>query len=203
MNKFVVFIKELNELLKQRKQVILAIDGECASLKTTLAQVLETVYGAGVIHCDNFFLPPDLRTPERFEEAGGNIDYIRLKEEVIDKLNQKEEITYQPFDCHAMRFADEVCVKKAKLMIVEGAYAMHPQLGKYYDMALFLSAKESERIKRISARGQSAEHFINRWIPLENRYFEVFHIRKRADFLIDTTDITNLAETIIECSMPN
>lgn len=196
ISKIESFLKELNEVYMQNKCIVLAIDGECASLKTTLAQALQQKYHAGVIHCDDFFLPPELRTSERLEEPGGNIDYIRLKKTVIDKLKNDEAIEYRPFDCHAMQFAEPVLVQNTKFIIVEGAYAMHPYLGKYYDISIFLSATEAARIQRISARGQDVERFITRWIPLENKYFQEFGIRELADWVVDTTMIQNLKEII-------
>lgn len=191
-----IFLKELNKKLLQKSKIVLAIDGECASLKTTVAQALQEMYGAGVIHCDDFFLPPELRTLERFEEPGGNIDYIRMKKDVIDKLKGLGAIEYRPFDCHSMKFADPVSVPDAKLMIVEGAYAMHPHFGKYYALSLFLYADKVERLRRIDARGQDVEMFINRWIPLENRYFEAYEIKEQADYKVDTTDVPGIAECI-------
>lgn len=182
-----ILLKELNNQLLHKEKVVLAVDGECASLKSTLAQALQLKFNAGVIHCDDFYLPAELRTQERLAEPGGNIDYVRMKKEVIDKLKQDEVIKYRPFDCHTMKLADAVCVPDARLMIVEGAYSMHPYFGTYYDMSLFLYAKEDERLRRIAKRGQDVERFQNRWIPLENRYFDVYRIRDRADYVIDTT----------------
>lgn len=193
-----IFLKELNTKLKQRHNLILAIDGECASLKSTLALALQKKLGAGVVHCDNFYLPAELRTPERLSEAGGNIDYVRMKSEVVEKLKEPGEITYQPFDCHLMKLADAVSVQDARLMIVEGAYAMHPYFGRYYDMSLFLCAAMEERLQRIAKRGQDTERFRERWIPLENRYFDAYKIRERADYIIDTTDISGLENMIRE-----
>lgn len=182
------FLDELNKKLAQKDKIVLAVEGECASLKTTLAQALQEKLGAGVIHCDDFFLPSELRTPERFTEPGGNIDYVRMKEEVIDKLRASEIIKYRPFDCHSMEFANVISIPNAKLMIVEGAYAMHPYFDRYYDMSLFLCAAKEERIRRIVARGQNAEIFLKRWIPLENRYFEAYELKDRVDYIIDTTE---------------
>ena len=45
---------------------IIAIDGRCAAGKTTLAARLAKELGGDVIHMDDFFLPLELRTEERF-----------------------------------------------------------------------------------------------------------------------------------------
>ena len=47
---------------------VIAIDGRCASGKSTLAQQLAGLTGAGIIHMDDFFLPRELRTEERLTE---------------------------------------------------------------------------------------------------------------------------------------
>ena len=61
---------------------IIAIDGRAASGKSTLAQQLGELLDADVIHMDDFFLPPSLRTKERLSEPGGNVHYERFAEEV-------------------------------------------------------------------------------------------------------------------------
>ena len=57
---------------------IIAIDGRCAAGKTTLAARLAKELGGDVIHMDDFFLPPALRTQERRSEPGGNVHYERF-----------------------------------------------------------------------------------------------------------------------------
>ena len=62
-----------------QKPVILAIDGRCASGKTTLAAKIQEKTRCGVIHMDDFFLRPEQRTKERLSQAGGNIYWERIK----------------------------------------------------------------------------------------------------------------------------
>ena len=57
--------KDLNDFINsQPKPLILAIEGMCASGKTTLANTFIDKYT--VIHIDDFFLPPEKKTKERF-----------------------------------------------------------------------------------------------------------------------------------------
>ena len=67
--------KRIDLLLAQSGQVIVAIDGNCTAGKTTLAGMLEEMYDCSVFHMDDFFLRPEQRTPERYAEIGGNVDY--------------------------------------------------------------------------------------------------------------------------------
>ena len=80
---------------------IIAIDGRCAAGKTTLAARLAKELGGDVIHMDDFFLPPALRTQERRSEPGGNVHYERFLTEVIPKLASGQAFSYQRFDCSA------------------------------------------------------------------------------------------------------
>ena len=73
---------------------IIAIDGRCAAGKTTLAARLAKELGGDVIHMDDFFLPPALRTQERRSEPGGNVHYERFLTEVIPKLASGQASCY-------------------------------------------------------------------------------------------------------------
>ena len=54
--------------------------------KSTLAENLKQYFNCEVVKMDHFFLPLQKRTNERLNTPGGNIDYERFKEEVINNL---------------------------------------------------------------------------------------------------------------------
>lgn len=87
------------ELLQKQGRIVLAIDGRCASGKTTLANQLQKKLGGTIIHLDDFFLRPEQRTPERYAEPGGNVDYERFEKEVLIPLKEERDFIYYPFDC--------------------------------------------------------------------------------------------------------
>ena len=91
--------KQIDELFAEKDIVIVAIDGKCTSGKTTLASKLAEIYDCNVFHMDDFFLRPEQRTPERFAEIGGNVDYERFREEVLLPLKSGKAFSYRPFDC--------------------------------------------------------------------------------------------------------
>ena len=88
--------KQIDELLAKQDMVIVAIDGKCTSGKTTLASKLAEIYDCNVFHMDDFFLRPEQRTPERFAEVGGNVDYERFQEEVLLPLKSGKAFSYRP-----------------------------------------------------------------------------------------------------------
>lgn len=61
---------------------VIAMDGRAAAGKTTLAEELAVTLGGAVVHMDDFFLPGELRTPERLAAPGGNVHAERFVEEV-------------------------------------------------------------------------------------------------------------------------
>ena len=92
----------INGALACKSKVLTAIDGRCGAGKTTLAAALATHYGCPVIHMDDFFLQPKQRTPERYKEPGGNVDYERVEEEILKPVLSGADFVYQRFDCRTM-----------------------------------------------------------------------------------------------------
>ena len=179
-----LWIKTEN-LMKQKKRVILAIDGGAGSGKTTLAAMLQERFGASVIHTDDFFLRPEQRTPERLAQAGGNFDRERFFAEVLSRLGREEAFSYQRFDCHTMALGEMVKVPFTPLLVIEGSYSHHPFFDGFYDLRVFLDVSSSVQRERILERNpEMSDTFFSRWIPMEERYFKTFSIKKQADLVI-------------------
>ncbi|MBO5040902.1 MAG: hypothetical protein J6D09_07375 [Clostridia bacterium] len=169
-----------------RGNAVVAIEGGSASGKTTLAKMLSDVYDCTVFHMDDFFLRPEQRTKERYEEAGGNVDRERFLSEVLIPLKNGEQIKYRKFDCSTMTLTDEETVIPKKLTVIEGAYSMHPELAEYYDLSVFLDISPELQRERILRRNgeKMAARFFNEWIPLEEKYFSLTDAKNRCDVLI-------------------
>ena len=168
-----VLKKKIDELLTQKDMVIVAIDGKCTSGKTTLATKLAEIYDCNVFHMDDFFLRPEQRTPERFAEVGGNVDYERFKEEILIPLQDGKQFSYRPFDCSTFTLANPVTVIPKQLNIIEGTYSHHPYFGNLYDLKVMLTVTPELQRERILQRPAFLhQRFFEQWIPMENRYFE-------------------------------
>ena len=179
-------ILKTKELLKEKRPVIIAIDGRCASGKTTLADTLSKSIDCNIIHCDDYYLQPFQRTKERYTEPGGNLDRERLIAEVLTPISQGRRPLYQPFDCRRMCLADAVRLTEKDIYIIEGSYSCHPLLREFYDFTVFLTTDIETQTQRIRKRNgeDRLSDFINIWIPLEERYFEAFEVEEKADFVI-------------------
>ncbi len=171
------YLCRLIPILEKMGQVT-AIDGRAAAGKTTLAKELAAVTGASVIHMDDFFLPMELRTPERLNEAGGNIHYERFESEILPFVREDAPFTYRRFDCSQMALGDFQTVERGR-RIVEGSYSHHPRFGDYADLTVFCDVDPQEQMCRIRRRNPDlAERFEKEWIPMEEKYIESYSIRK-------------------------
>ena len=188
-----LFAREITEIVERVaalqaagvRPVVIGIDGMAASGKTTITALLAERLDASVIHMDDFFLPQGFRTPERLKTPGGNVYYERFKQEVVPYLRCGELFGYRVFDAHKHIYTDTRVIQPTPVIIVEGSYCMHPELGEIYDLKVFCKVSPYEQMQRINAtRARVAEMFKAMWIPMENRYHAAFDIESKCDLVI-------------------
>lgn len=170
---------------RRQKPLLLAIDGRAGSGKTTLANRLSQVLSCPVIHMDDFYLRPVQKKSARLKEAGGNTDYERFAKEVLDPLSKNASVRFRPYLCHENRFGAWQILPRSEYYIIEGSYSHHPYYGHPYDVTCFLDMDDAHQLHQLRQREspETVARFLTRWIPLEDRYFEAFQIREKADFL--------------------
>lgn len=165
----------------------LVLDGDCAAGKTSLAALLAPLYPATVIHMDDFFLPPALRTVERLAQPGGNVHAERFADEVLTPLLTGGAFTYGAYDCHSGQ-TRPVTVRPQPVVLIEGSYALHPAFDAAYRqlgaVRALLTVDAAEQLRRIRLRNGPAmlARFQEEWIPLEFQYFQAYH-KPREDTL--------------------
>lgn len=175
----------IDRLLRKQAQVVLAIDGPCTAGKTTLSTLLKEKYDCAVISMDQFFLRPEQRTPERLSQPGGNVDYERFYQEVLQPLQDAMPFSYFPFSCSTQSLAAPVSVLPSRLCVIEGTYSMHPYFQNPYDLRVFLTADPDLQHARIRQREPwKQERFFREWIPMETAYFEAFSIKENCDLVL-------------------
>ena len=187
----------IDKLLKSKPHVVIAIDGKCGGGKSTLASILTEVYSANLIHMDDFYLPAELRTPDRLGEIGGNIHYECFTSQVIPALSELKncnndtagsfkDYMYQLFDCHVMNYKNKLAtISDLPLTIVEGSYSLRPEFRNAYDLKIFLDISPETQKKRLLARnGEEAyKNFESKWIPMELKYFEGYQVKNCCDLI--------------------
>ena len=179
----------LHAFVRENPCARIAIDGRCAAGKTTLAARFAAETGAALFHMDDFFLRPAQRTPARYAQPGGNIDHERFLDEVLQLLCRGEQVIYRPFDCASQTLKPAVTAASAPLAVVEGSYALHPALRGAYDLRVFVTARLPVRLARLRQRDPArVGAFVEKWIPLEERYFAGCAVEACCDMLADTSD---------------
>ena len=185
--KYVPFLV-LFQFIDNNHPSMISIDGRCASGKTTLADLLKQIYDCNVFKMDDFFLQPDQRTKERLESPGENVDHERFETEVLIPLSKHEDVKLCKYNCSTMSIEPAILIPYKPLNIIEGSYSMHSNLQKYYDFSVFLTVNKEEQLSRLKKRNPNMlNNFIQRWIPLEETYFNTFSIQEKCNIQIDTS----------------
>ena len=178
-------IKELVET--KEKTILVAIDGKCASGKTTLGYYLKREFDANLFHMDDFFLQKEQRTEERMKEIGGNVDYERFHQEVIQPLLGGKKILYRPFQCKTLQIQEGIEILPKRVNVIEGSYSQHDYFGDIYDVRVFMNINTDKQIDNIRKRNgeEQLKVFLERWIPKEEAYFEKFLIQQKSEFIVE------------------
>lgn len=183
----VALFRELEQLRDRGKRAVVAIEGRCASGKSTMAAAIKARLGLPVVHMDDFFLRPEQRTEERYAQPGGNIDHERFRAEVLDPLFAGRTPVYRPYRCRTGELGEPIVLEPSPVVVVEGSYSCHPALWDYYDRRVFVTVDPEEQLRRIARRDgpEQSKLFRGRWIPLEERYFSAYRVEDRCDYQLE------------------
>lgn len=168
-------------------QMIISIDGRCASGKTTLAFALQKkIPDSKIVHLDDFFLRPEQRTPERYATPGKNVDAERLIQEVLEPYLSNQDIVYAPFSCKTTTLQKPIVLGHPKILILEGSYCANSDLSGYADLKIFTTVDSQTQLARIERRNgkEKLADFETRWIPLEESYFDTLDF-SNFDLILD------------------
>lgn len=172
-------IHQLQHYLDNIKEFsIIALEGKCASGKSTISNNLKNVT---IIDVDEFFLRQELKTKERLEEIGGNIDYD-LYEQCLKTIKPNSTITYTIFDCQTQTYKQKTIEIKDKVLLV-GVYSYHHKVRKYIDKLAYLLINKDTQLQRLKQRKMYLR-FINEWVPMEEKYYNSFDFIGNCDILI-------------------
>lgn len=172
-------VMQLQNYINNTKEfTIIALEGKCASGKTTITNLIKDIT---IIDVDEFFLRKELKTKERLNEIGGNIDYD-LYLECIKKLKPNTNITYTIFDCSTQSYKQKTIYVSDKVLLV-GVYSYHQKVRQYIDKLIYLLVNKEDQLERIMKR-ELRDRFINEWIPLEEKYYNSFDFISNCDLII-------------------
>ena len=164
-----------------KKPVIISIEGKCASGKTTLSNIIKEKFKATIIHMDDFFLPISRKSKDRLDEVGGNINYELVRETIIN-IRKNNCTNYKVFDCTKQEYYEKDFAY-SDIIILEGVYSYHKYFRDLIDKLIFINTDYNTRIERLKERN-NFDRFINEWIPLEDKYFELENILFLSDLIV-------------------
>ena len=184
---FLLLCEKIDSMMAEEEILIVAIDGPCGAGKSSLAKRLGEKYKANIFHMDDYFLTPKLRTDARLIEPGGNVDYERFYQEIIQRIKSEKSFFYSKYNCKSDVMEEMEVQEPRPLTVIEGSYSLHPYLRDAYDLKIFLTLDPEVQKQRILLRNGEdiALRFFNEWIPLENLYFKALSIKEVADIVID------------------
>ena len=127
-----------------------------------------------------------MKTADRLSESGGNLDYVRLEQEIMKNINS-DQITSNHFNCKTNELENGVTLKNTQVIIIEGAYSLRSNLFPYYTLSILLEIDDELQKDRILARNgkEMLQRWIKEWIPLENKYFDEEGLKSKVDIIID------------------
>ena len=191
---YLELISKLDTLIRSKKEVMIAIDGDAASGKTTLSKRIKSLFEANLFHIDDFFQKPTVDPSDPHSKFGSNIDFNRLIDQVITPIKNKDKISYQAMDHQTHQLMSPSIIKYKPVNIIEGSFSMHPKLIDVYDYKIFLTIGRYKQKMRIIHRNgfSSWMKFKRRWIPNEKRYFNGLRIKEQANDVLNTNHLKRL-----------
>ena len=177
------------EALDANAPVLVCIDGRCGSGKTTIATMLQQRFNCNVIHTDDFYLPMEAREACWMDIPGGNMDFTRLREEILTPLSCGQSYLYRAYRCRSGAYEEPVRQNSDGITILEGSYSLHPALQIESAVRIFVTCSQETRYQRLREREQNRfENFLKYWIPLEEKYFAAYGIPDQNTLIICTDE---------------
>jgi uridine kinase len=175
--------------------LIVGIDGRGGAGKSTVARELAgAVRGTRIVQFDDFYLRSSQRRERRElgdAEIGGDFDWGRVRDQVLEPLRAGKPARYQRYDWVQDELAEWHVVDPGGVVIVEGNYSTRPELRPYYGLTLWVETPHELRLRRgLERDGEEARSsWLNEWMPEEDRYLAAFQPLDHVDLLIDGSDV--------------
>ena len=176
--------------------LLVAIDGRSGAGKTALAAAVAGALDSVVVPTDDFYAADlgdaDWDARSAAQRAADVIHSRRLRS-VLESLLSGRSATWQPFDFTARRPDGTFAMSEtpaardpAGVIILEGAYATHPDLLDLIDLTVLVEITPDERSRRLVDRdgGAYATEWLARWARAEDFYFTMLRPPSAFDLIV-------------------
>jgi uridine kinase len=137
------------------------IDGGGGAGKSTLAGALaEARRDVRVLHLDDFFL----------STVGGpeSVDVARLRHDALEPLAAGRQARFRRFEWWGEQLAEEHVVEPGRIVVVEGVFALQPDLRGLYAVTAWVETDETLRLARgLERDGENARALWEQWQAAE------------------------------------
>jgi len=144
--------------LPNDKLTIIAVEGRCASGKSTITNKLKNVT---IIHADDFFSKTDL------------LDFDSLNA-VLSKIKMNQKLEYTTYNCMTNTYHTKIIDMVEPVVIVEGVYSYHQKIRHNFHKLVYIETTKELQMKYLKERTKDIKlynKFISLWIPREEEYF--------------------------------
>src|SRR5258707_11019776 len=143
--------------------LVVAMDGQGAAGKSTIAAAVAEATGAALVHTDDFFdAGPEPAGPDRSwlgvptvpvppdeQDLSGYYDWRRLPAEALEPLPARRAAEFRRFDWERGSGPDSAgSVTPHPLVVLEGVFSAAPELSDLVDRSVFVDTPEPERRRR-------------------------------------------------------
>jgi uridine kinase len=155
--------------------LLVAIDGRGGSGKSTLATALARARDdVQVIHLDDFYLAP-----------WGELDWEAVRSSVLEPLLAGRRAAHRRFDWWANGPAEWHHLEPRGVVVVEGVFALRPELRDLYDVTAWVETPFEVCLARGLARdGEDARGLWLAWARREDRFIESQRPHELADMVV-------------------
>lgn len=150
---------------------LVCVDGPAGSGKTTLAAAIAERSGAAVVHMDDLYPGWD-----GLPQVAGQLEGL------LRPLAEGRAGSYRRYDWHAGRFAEEVTVPPAELLVLEGVGSGSGVVADLVTVLVWIEAGYDVRMRRgLERDGDAFAPYWHAWAEAERVHYAAERTRDRAD----------------------
>jgi uridine kinase len=139
-------VARLHARPRRRLTLLVAVDGLGGAGKTTFTRALVALDpGLDVIQMADFMRPRDELLQEAADQVAGDVDWRRLRSNVLLPLSRDQPGRYQRYDPATDSLAEWRMVPVGGIVIVEGLYSCSRPLSTFYDFRIWVDSPGASR----------------------------------------------------------